>query len=68
MRINAARAAAYMAGVLNSKESYLYTKDKTFDIQLLKSLIPLLNSMSRQDSVAVIPHAQHALKQITQLK
>ena len=68
MRINATRAAAYMAGVLASPQAVRYTTDKQFDIQLLKGLIPLLTAMSRSDESVVQPYADNALKQIAKLK
>jgi len=68
IRINAARAAAYMAGVLASPQAGLYTTDKQFDTQLLKGLIPLLTAMSRSDESTVRPYADNALKQISKLK
>ncbi len=67
-RANAARAAAYMAGVLSSPQAAIYTQDKAFDIELLKSLLPLLNTMSHQDSLTVKPYAEHAVQQIRHLK
>ena len=68
VRINAARAAAYMAGVLNSDQASLYTTDKSFDTQLLKGVIPSLAVMFRTDQAAAQPYADTALKQIAKLK
>lgn len=65
-RINAARAAAYMAGVLASADAGRYSTDKTFDTQLLKALIPVLSALARQDKQAE-PYAENALKQIAKL-
>lgn len=67
IRINAARAAAYMAGVLASTDAGLYTDDKAFDITLLKGLIPQLNAMARRDKSSVQAYAENALKQIAKL-
>lgn len=67
MRINSARAAAYMAGVLASDQASRYTTDRAFDIQLLKGLIPLLNAISQTDTPQAKPYAQNALKQIAKL-
>ncbi len=67
-RINAARAAAYMAGVLASSEAFLYTNDRAFDVQLLKSLIPLLSAVAQSGNEQEKIFAQNALTQIAQLK
>ena len=67
IRINAARAAAYMAGVLNSPQASSYTQDKDFDSSLLKGLIPLLSHLAATDKT-VKPYAAHALQQIAKLK
>ena len=66
-RINSARAAAYMAGVLASSEASQYTLDKDFDITLLKSLIPTLSAMVKRDENNVKVYADNALKQISKL-
>ena len=68
VRINAARAAAYMAGTLNSEQASLYTTDKAFDTQLLKGLIPSLAVMYRTDKPVAQTYADNALKQIAKLK
>ena len=67
-RINAIRAATYMAGVLASPDASLYTSDKNFDIGLLKSLIAQLTALSHYGSAAVKPYAENALHQIAKLK
>ena len=66
-RINSARAAAYMAGVLASPEAAQYTSDKEFDITLLKGLIPALSAMFKRDQTNVKVYADNALKQISKL-
>lgn len=66
-RINSARAAAYMAGVLHSQEADMYSSDKEFDILLLKGLIPQLNALQQTDKDAVKIYAQNALEQIAKL-
>lgn len=68
VRINSARAAAYMAGVLASEDASLYTTDKDFDAGLLKSLIPQLTLMVKKDKASVKVYADTALKQIGKLK
>ena len=67
-RINAARASAYMAGVLGSQQADIYTQDKTFDISLLKGLIPALSTLARQGNPTEQEYAQTALTQIAKLK
>lgn len=66
-RINAARAAAYMAAVLASPQAEQYTLDKEFDITLLKGLIPTLSAMTKHDESSVKVYADNALKQISKL-
>lgn len=68
VRINSARAAAYMAGVLASEDAALYTNDKNFDAALLKALIPQLTLMVKKDNDSVKVYADNALKQISKLK
>ena len=67
IRINSARAAAYMAALLASADAALYTQDKEFDAGLLKSLIPQLNDMVKKDSAPVKVYADGALKQMAKL-
>ena len=67
IRINSARAAAYMAGVLASPDAALYTRDQAFDTALLKSLIPQLTTMLKKDNASVKVYADNALKQMAQL-
>lgn len=66
-RVNAARACAYMAGVLASPDAAAYSSDPAFDTQLLKSLIARLTEMLRKDSPSVKVYADNALKQIGKL-
>lgn len=68
VRINSARAAAYMAGVLSSQDADLYTSDKDFDAGLLKALIAQLTQMVKKDNASVKVYADNALKQIAKLK
>ena len=68
VRINAARAAAYMAGVLGSDQAYVYTNDRNLDILLLKGLIAsiaVLSNSQNQDEKII---ALNALTQIAKLK
>ncbi len=66
-RINAARAAAYMAGVLSNPDAFNYTSDRAFDIGLLKSLIPQLKTLEKTDGDSVKVYAGNALRQIEKL-
>ncbi len=66
-RINALRACAYMANVLSSPDSFLYTSDRAFDIHLLKGLIPQINALSGNGSDEEKLYAQTALVQIEKL-
>ncbi len=66
-RINAARAAAYMAGVLSNPDAFHFTSDRTFDISLLKSLIAQLKLMAQADSKDEQMYAENALRQIEKL-
>ncbi|WP_428064897.1 HEAT repeat domain-containing protein [Candidatus Avelusimicrobium facis] len=68
VRANAARAAAYMAGVLSSPQRTLYTSDPAFDSALLKTLIPHLTALEKTDTAAVKPYAANALQQMAKLK
>lgn len=67
VRINSARAAAYMAGVLSNPDAFAYSSDRTFDISLLKSLIPALTLRAKTGSAAEKTHAENALRQIEKL-
>ncbi|MDD7579083.1 MAG: HEAT repeat domain-containing protein [Elusimicrobia bacterium] len=67
VRINSARAAAYMAGVLSNPDAFTYSSDRTFDIGLLKSLIPALTLRAKTGSDAEKIHAENALRQIEKL-
>ena len=66
-RINAARAAAYMAGVLSNPDAFHFTSDRTFDIGLLKSLIPQLKVLAQTENDTVKVYAENALRQIEKL-
>lgn len=68
VRANAARAAAYMAGVLSSPQRTLYTSDPAFDSALLKTLIPHLTALEKTDTATVKPYAANALQQMAKLK
>ena len=66
-RINALRACAYMAGVLSNPNAFSYTSDRTFDIHLLKGLIPQINALALNGSADEKVFAQNALTQIEKL-
>ena len=66
-RINAARAAAYMAGVLSNPDAFTYTSDRAFDTGLLKSLIPQLKVLAQTGDENIRIYAQNALTQIEKL-
>lgn len=67
VRINAARAAAYMANVLTGPDAFLYTSDSAFDIYLLKGLVAPLNALSQSGNEDEKRYADHALRQIEKL-
>ena len=67
IRINSARAAAYMAGVLANPDAFAYSQDRTFDIHLLKGLIAPLKALAISGSTDEQLYAQNALKQIEKL-
>lgn len=67
IRINSARAAAYMAGVLSNPDAFAYTSDRTFDISLLKGMIPQLNVLAADPKAPEAPYAANALTQIEKL-
>lgn len=67
VRINSARAAAYMAGVLANPDAFAYSSDRAFDVGLLKSLIPALTLRAKTGSGAEKLHAENALRQIEKL-
>jgi len=67
VRINAARAAAYMANILAGPDAFLYTGDSTFDIYLLKGLVAPLNALSQSGNEDEKRYADHALRQIEKL-
>lgn len=66
-RINALRACAYMAGVLSNPDAFAYTSDRTFDIHLLKGLIPQISALANNGSADEQLYAQNALSQIEKL-
>ena len=66
-RINALRACAYMASVLSNPDAFAYTSDRTFDIHLLKGLIPPISALANNGSAEEQLYAQHALSQIEKL-
>ena len=66
-RINAARAAAYMASVLSNPEAFAYSSDRVFDIHLLKGLIPALTTLEQTGSGTEKTYATNALRQIEKL-
>ncbi len=66
-RINAARAAAYMSGVLSNPDAFAYSSDRVFDIHLLKGLIPSLTAMEQAGTSAEKTYAANALRQIEKL-
>lgn len=67
VRINAARAAAYMAGVLASDQAKEYSNDVSFDKNLLKTLVPQLGFMAKKDAASVKVYANNAIYQIAKL-
>ena len=66
-RINSARAAAYMAGVLSNPDAFNYTSDRAFDTGLLKSMIPQLKVLAKTGDDSVKIYAENALRQIEKL-
>lgn len=67
VRINAARAAAYMAGVLASEQAAQYSNDVSFDKNFLKTLVPQLGILSKKDSASVKVYANNAIYQIAKI-
>lgn len=67
VRINAARAAGYMAGVLSNPDGFAYSQDREFDILLLKGLIAPLKVLANGDNPTEQMYAQNSLKQIEKL-
>lgn len=65
--INAARAAAYMAGVLNNPDAFTFSSDRAFDTHLLKGLIAPLNVLAATGDKTEKLYAQNALTQIEKL-
>ncbi len=66
-RINALRAAAYMAGVLSTPDAFTYSTERTFDTHLLKGLIAPISGLAQQGTEKEKTYAQHALVQIEKL-
>ena len=66
-QINAARAAAYMAGVLASPQAGEYSNDPDFDKNLLKTLVPQLSILSKRGGNAAKIYADTALYQMSKL-
>ncbi len=66
-RINALRAAAYMAGILSNPDAFAYTSDRAFDTHLLKGLIPQISALAKNGSKDEQTYAQNALSQIEKL-
>ena len=67
IRINSARAAAYMAGVLANPDAFSYSQDRNFDIYLLKGLIAPLKALAASGSADEQLYAKNALTQIEKL-
>ncbi len=67
VRVNSARACAYMAGVLANPDAFAYSSDRAFDTGLLKSLIPALNIMEKTGTDDEKLYAGNALRQIEKL-
>lgn len=65
--INAARAAAYMAGVLSNPDAFSFSSDRAFDTHLLKGLIAPLNVLAKNGDETEKLYAQTALTQIEKL-
>ena len=66
-RVNALRAAAYMAGVLSNPDAFAYTSDRAFDTHLLKGLIPQITALAKNGTADEQTYAQNALSQIEKL-
>ncbi len=66
-RINAARAAAYMAGVLSNPDAFAYSSDRAFDIYLLKGLIAPLKTLALSGTSEEKMYAENAMRQIEKL-
>lgn len=66
-RVNALRAAAYMAGVLSNPDAFTYSSDRVFDIHLLKGLIAPITALAQNGSADEKTYAQNALSQIEKL-
>ena len=66
-RINASRAAAYMASVLSNPDAFAYSSDRVFDIHLLKGLIAPLKALEKSGDDTEKKYAANALLQIEKL-
>lgn len=66
-RINAARAAAYMANILANPDAFAYSSDRVFDIHLLKGLIAPLKALETSGNKDEKTYAANALRQIEKL-
>lgn len=66
-RLNALRAAAYMAGVLATPDAFNYSSDREFDIRLLKGLVPSISALAQNGSSEEKTYAQTTLTQIEKL-
>jgi len=67
VRINSARAAAYMAGVLSTPDGFVYSQDRAFDTLLLKGLIAPLKALAASGTADEQTYAKNALSQIEKL-
>ncbi len=66
-RINALRAAAYMASVLATPDAFTYSTEHDFDTRLLKGLIAPISALAQHGTPEEQPYAQHTLVQIEKL-
>ena len=66
-RINASRAAAYMANILANPDAFAYSSDRVFDIHLLKGLIAPLKALETSGTDDEKTYAANALRQIEKL-
>ena len=65
--INAARAAAYMAGILTNPDAFTFSSDRAFDTHLLKGLIAPLTVLAKTGDETEKLYASNALTQIEKL-
>ena len=66
-RINATRAAAYMAGILSNPDGFAYSSDRKFDTLLLKGLITPISALAQSGTADEQKYAKHALAQLEKL-